>query len=66
MKKIQIGDNNKIQNNNFGTQINTEKDNKSFINKHPYLVSFFISLFVGLLLLFSFWDKTIKYIEGLF
>lgn len=68
--RIKIGDNNKIKNSLIGNQVNINESNenrthkKTFAEKHPILLSFSISIFVGFVLLFSFWKNIVEYIEG--
>jgi hypothetical protein len=68
---IKIGNKNKIKNSSIGHTFNsTNKDyilssKKSFVTKHPILISFFVSVISGLILLFSFWKDVINWIERL-
>ncbi|MCQ2011177.1 hypothetical protein NOM01_14405 [Sporolactobacillus sp. STSJ-5] len=70
---IRIGNKNKIKNSTIGNQFNvvTEKsnepvENKKFAEKHPIVISFFISIITGVILLFSFWKTIVTTIESLF
>lgn len=65
---IKIGDKNKIKNSYIGHQkINSaNRDKKSFIERHPIIISLIISFIVGFVLLFSFWDNVVKWIEKIF
>ncbi len=63
---IKIGDNNQIKNSNIGHQLNSENHKKSFLERHPIIISFIISMITGFILLFSFWDRIIKQIEHFF
>jgi hypothetical protein len=66
---IKIGDDNKIQNSMIAEKIDTTKDTikkKTFFDKHPVICGFLISLVAGIVLLFSFWEKLISFLEGLF
>lgn len=66
---IKIGDDNKIQNSMIAEKIDTTKDTikkKTFFDKHPVICGFLISLVAGIVLLFSFWEKLIRFLEGLF
>ena len=56
---INIGDGNKIVNTNL-------KEKKRFYDKHPWICGILVSLFVGIILLFSFWQNIITWIEGWF
>lgn len=65
MKNIKIGDNNNIVSSNFGDNI--KKDEKrGFYIKHPVISAVMISIIVGVLLMFNFWDKIILFIESIF
>ena len=60
---INIGDNNKIKR----LEINDDQSvKKSFYEKHPVICGFLISLVAGIVLLFSFWDRIVNLIEGVF
>lgn len=66
---INIGDDNKIHNSMIAEKIETNEDvikKKSFYDKHPIICGFLISLAAGIVLLFSFWEKIISFLEGLF
>jgi len=63
---INIGDNNKIKNSHIGDKNGKENEKNSFAFKHPILTSVITSLIVGIVLLFSFWDKVINMIEEMF
>lgn len=66
-QSIHIGDNNRISDTNFHSTVNRKDDNNaSFAYRHPIIIGLIISFLVGFSLLFSFWDKIIKWIEGLF
>mgnify|MGYP000239685094 FL=1 len=65
---INIGNGNKIVNSNIAEKIeNTNlKEKKRLYDKHPWLCGGLISLVVGIILLFSFWQNIITWIEGCF
>lgn len=69
---IRIGNNNRIKNSSIGHKygFNGEKkgqeEKKKFHENHPVLFSFFISLVVGFIFLFSFWEPLIQWIESFF
>lgn len=66
---IQIGDNNKIQNSTIAEKVETNREElkkKTFFEKHPVICGFLISLAAGVVLLFSFWERVISFLEGLF
>ena len=65
---INIGDGNKIVNSKIAEKIeNTKlKEKKRFYDKHPWICGILVSLFVGIILLFSFWQNIITWIEGWF
>lgn len=66
---ISIGNNNKIKDSNIAQKIEGKEISnvkKNFYEKHPVICSFIISLVAGVVLLFSFWNKIISLIEGVF
>lgn len=67
---IIIGNKNKITNSAIGStiQINRENENKKkgFCEKHPIICKILVALAAGVLLLFSFWQKIVDFLEGLF
>lgn len=67
-QNITIGSNNKIKNSTIAGIINANgaDTSKGFYEKHPVFCSVLISFLVGSILLFSFWDQVISFIEGLF
>ena len=69
-QSIRIGDNNTIKASAIGSKIvetsDAQNSSKGFSEKHPILLSIIISLVTGFLLLFSFWENIINWIEGLF
>jgi len=67
--KIKIGDKNKIKDSIIGKQniVGKEaKKNEGFFHKHPVLTALLTSFIIGFLLLFSFWDDVINFIENIF
>ena len=67
---INIGNNNKLKNVTIEEKMNSttehKAEKKSFAERHPILIGLFCSFVVGVLLLFSFWEKMIGFIENLF
>ncbi len=65
-RSVVIGDNNKIQNSVIAGSVSGSGGNqkKGFYEKHPIVSSLLISLLAGIILLFSFWDRIISFIEG--
>lgn len=65
---INIGNGNKIKNSNIAEKIDNaySNENKRLYDKHPWICSAFISFFAGIILLFSFWENIIAWIEGWF
>lgn len=66
---VNIGNGNKINNSTIAEHItNSEspKKKEGFFNRHPVISSFLISLAAGIVLLFSFWDNIVKWIEEWF
>ena len=65
---INIGNNNTIKNSNIAERIenNYNSPPKTFYERHPIIFGILISLIAGFVLLFSFWNKIIYFLEGLF
>jgi hypothetical protein len=67
---IIIGNKNMITNSAIGNtiQINRENENekKGFCEKHPIICKILVALAAGVILLFSFWQKIVDFLEGLF
>lgn len=63
---IKIGDGNKIKNSNIAEKIENvnPNENKRFYDKHPWISGILISSIAGIILLFSFWENIITWIEG--
>jgi phosphotransferase system glucose/maltose/N-acetylglucosamine-specific IIC component len=65
---IKIGNKNKIKNSSIGHHSNNSNNKpekkKSFAEKHTVLISFFISLITGFILLFSFWGNVVDWVES--
>lgn len=65
MVGIFIGENNKIKNSTIAERIDNEIPKKNFIERHSLIVSIITSFVVGFVLMFSFWDEIILWMEGL-
>ena len=70
-QSIRIGDNNNINNTNIvggagNKQENNTSSEKKFSEKHPILISVIFGLITGFVLMFSFWQDIIKWIEEVF
>ena len=68
---IKIGNNNTIKNSNIAETINdcssqNPNNKKTFYEKPPVICGFLISLVAGVVVLFSFWNSIISWIEGWF
>lgn len=63
-----IGNNNKITNSNIGTgnSISYEKDEKRFWEKHPFALALITAIIAAFIMMFSFWEKIVAFLEGLF
>lgn len=68
IERIRIGNNNNISKSVIAGSLNVskEKQKHSFYKKHPIICGFLISLIAGIVLLFSFWQQFILFIEELF
>jgi hypothetical protein len=67
--KISIGDKNKFNNASIGHRFGSNDHvpaKNNFAERHPIIISSVVSLIVGFILLFSYWDKVINWIEGFF
>lgn len=62
---IQIGDRNKIKNSNIAEKIENVNSNehKRFYDKHPWICGILVSIIAGIILLFSFWENIVTWIE---
>ena len=69
-QSVNIGNGNKIIHSSISGNIEQlpEKTHsnakESFYTRHPIICAFLISFVAGLILLFSFWEKIIAYVEG--
>ena len=65
---LNIGDNNKIQNTTIGDNVTFNNSGKKerFNERHPYITGVAISVIAGFILLFSFWNQIVQFIEGWF
>lgn len=67
---VTIGSGNKLKNTTIASKIDNapspSDQGKSFAEKHPVLISVAVSLFTGFILLFSFWERIVNWIEGMF
>ncbi|MCT1391937.1 hypothetical protein M4D76_27200 [Peribacillus frigoritolerans] len=70
---IKIGDKNKIKNSSIGHQYGSTNGNnqepdkkKSFADKHPIIISIYVSVLVGFIFLFSFWGNIVDWVESFF
>lgn len=63
-----IGNNNKIRNSNIGVNnsIVGEQEEKRFWEKHPFALALITAIIAAFIMMFSFWDKIVAFIEGLF
>ncbi len=62
---IIIGNNNKIKNSIISDGDSSEA-RKNWVERHPIIINVLISFGVGFLLLFSFWNDIIVFLEGIF
>ena len=65
---VNIGDNNKIQNTTIGDNVTFNNSGKKerFNERHTYITGVAISVIAGFILLFSFWNQIVQFIEGWF
>jgi hypothetical protein len=64
---IKIGNGNRMKNTIIAEHIEgeTPTPKRKIYNQHPWLFTIVVSFVVGLVLLFSFWQDIISWIEGL-
>ena len=69
-QSVRIGDNNNINNSNVASRMESKLvdsiSSKKFSEKHPILISVIIGLITGFVLMFSFWQDIINWIEEVF
>lgn len=63
---IRIGDKNKIKKSKIGHTYNSNPPQKGFVTRHPFLSGVLISIVAGFIMLFSFWENIVKWIESIF
>ncbi|PLT43537.1 hypothetical protein B8V81_5077 [Paenibacillus pasadenensis] len=69
---IKIGDKNKIKNSSIGHTIKQPGDilessqKKSWLERHPVLLSLMTGAVTGFIFLFSFWKEVVNWMENLF
>lgn len=65
---VKIGDSAKITKSTIASRIDKQPSEAklSFVEKHPIIVNVIVAVAGGFLLMFSFWDKIVTWIEGLF
>lgn len=63
-----IGDNNSIKNSSIGINNNIigDQGKKGFWEKHPFALALITAIIATFIMMFSFWDKIVAFIEGLF
>lgn len=64
---VRIGDGNKINKSVIGSDVDISNppEKKSFWNDHPLLVGIVGAVIAGVILMFSFWESIVAFIEGL-
>lgn len=63
---IKIGDNNKIKKSQIGHTYNSNPPQGNIFTKHPFITGVIISMVASFIMLFSFWEKIINWIENVF
>lgn len=61
---IKIGNNNKIIKSVIVQNGNKLEKKRTYSEAHPVLVSIFVSLLIGIILMFSFWSDFISWVEA--
>lgn len=66
-QSIQIGNGNSFRDTTIATHVHkTDSSQKTFWEKHPILVGVIGAVIAGVILMFSFWDKLVVLVEGVF
>ena len=63
---IIIGDNNTISKSTISGNNDCSESRHRFYDKHPWISGIVIAIIIGIILMFSFWDRVIDLIEGVF
>ena len=65
---VKFGDGTKITKSTIAGKIDQQppETQKSFVEKHPIIINIIVSVVAGLILMFSFWEKIVTWIEGIF
>ena len=63
---IKIGNNNTINNSNITENGLVSENKRTFAEKHPIFIGLMCSFVIGVLLMFTFWEELITFVEGLF
>lgn len=63
---IKIGDNNKFRNSVVSEKSIIENKRMNWVQKHPLIIGIVGSLIAGVVLMLSFWDNLIAFIQNLF
>lgn len=61
---VNIGNNNKIKDSIIAENVHGEEKKKNWFERHPLLSSLIITVIAGVILLFSFWEDLVNWIEG--
>lgn len=66
-QSVKIGDGNKICDSTIASLVQgTSSPKKTFWEKHPLLTGVISAVIAGAILMFSFWEKIVTFIEGVF
>lgn len=66
-KSVKIGNGNIICDSTIAGMVNKEDSpKKTFWEKHPILTGVIVAVIAGFILMFSFWEKIVTFIEGIF
>ncbi len=63
---IKIGNNNIINNSSIYENSSTSQNKKTFSERHPIFIGLMCSFVIGLLLMFSFWEEIVSFLERRF
>lgn len=64
---IQIGDNNKIKDSliSDNSNIQNTKEKENWVARHPLITTIIATIISSVILMFSFWEQIVKFIESL-
>ena len=65
-QSISIGDGNRFKNTTISITNNSDNQRKNFFEKHPIICGIIISVIAAFVMMFSFWEQIVAFVEGFF